>query len=358
MKKLVLTVFIVFQCTALCAEPLRIGTTFSPVQTGYLDMDWKETYLSILDQGFDIIRLGAYWNEIEKKEGVYDFSRLDWQINKARDKGIPVVLTVGMKAPRWPEYFIPEWVLEKSKLPFGSDVSRDAFLRGKTLEFIKKTVNRYKNEKIVRYWQVENEPLNRIGEKHWIIGLSFLKQEVDLVRSLDKTRRPVVLTATTYPNKILRFVWRLLLRHDPVSESMKIGDILGLNVYPVVGQDLFGLKFYFWTTRRERNVYFSRLMHLVKEKGKEAWIMELQAEPWEPGHLAYKGKERPPTGRPGELPDLFREFSSLGYNTIFLWGAEYWLHRQKRHQDKLWLDKVRSLMDCRRREKIGKLSSN
>jgi beta-galactosidase GanA len=30
--------------------------------------------------GFDIIRIGAYWNRIEKEEGIFDFNELDRQI--------------------------------------------------------------------------------------------------------------------------------------------------------------------------------------------------------------------------------------------------------------------------------------
>ncbi|MGB3081378.1 MAG: hypothetical protein WBB86_00140, partial [Candidatus Omnitrophota bacterium] len=62
MKKFVPLILIFLQCSVLCAEPVRVGTTFSPRQCEYLDLDWKKTYLSVLELGFDIIRLGAYWS--------------------------------------------------------------------------------------------------------------------------------------------------------------------------------------------------------------------------------------------------------------------------------------------------------
>ncbi|MGD2279036.1 MAG: beta-galactosidase [Candidatus Omnitrophota bacterium] len=344
MRTIILAVLIALQCPILLAEDLRIGTTFSPVQSKYLDMDWKETYLSILDSGFDLIRLGAYWKEIEKEEDVYDFSDLDWQVREARKKGIPVILTVGMKAPRWPEYFIPEWVAEKISLRFGADVSENGYLRERTLKFIRKVVNHYNEEPIIRCWQVENEPLNRMGEKYWIIGKDFLEEEVRLARKLDAAKRPVLLTAATYPNKFLRFARRFTVKDDPIVGCLELCDIMGLNVYPVVGQKFWALEFYVRTGRKEREAYFSRLLKMVKDKNKEAWIVEFQAEPWEPGELVYKEKEPPPTGR----PDLFRqnieEFKKLGFDTILLWGAEYWLYREKRHGITTWSDVVNDLL--------------
>ncbi|MGB3242349.1 MAG: beta-galactosidase [Candidatus Omnitrophota bacterium] len=343
MKKFVPLILIFLQCSVLCAEPVRVGTTFSPRQCEYLDLDWKKTYLSVLELGFDIIRLGAYWSEIEKEENIYDFSSLDWQISQAREKGLPVILTVGMKAPRWPEYFIPDWVLEKTHLPFGADVSKNEFLRERTLKFIKKTIDRYKDEESIHYWQVENEALNRIGEKHWFIGKDFLKQEVELVRELDRRKRPVLLTAATYPNKILRFMARLSVRHDPIKECLSLCDIIGLNVYPMIGHKLWSGGFYFRTTRKEMDKYFSKLLTLAKNRGKKTWIVELQAEPWEPGHLVYKPEEIPATERPDVTIERFREFRKLGVDTILLWGAEYWVYRQARYGDTRWREVLKEL---------------
>ena len=67
----ILAVLACFGCVASLAKPMRVGTTFSPAQCEYLGLDWKNAYLRILDEEFDLIRLGAYWSEIEKQEGVY-----------------------------------------------------------------------------------------------------------------------------------------------------------------------------------------------------------------------------------------------------------------------------------------------
>ena len=343
MRRAVLAILLFLQCSTLYAEPVRVGTTFSPLQCEYLGLDWKKTYLAILELEFDIVRLGAYWSEIEKEKDVYDFSSLDWQIEEARKKRMPVVLTVGMKAPRWPEYFIPDWALEKARLSFGADISKNEFLKKRTLKLIKKVVVRYKNDPAIRYWQVENEPLNRIGEKHWFIGRDFLKQEVELVRSLDNKARPVLLTTATYPHWFLRTISRLSVRHDPVKECLGLCDIIGFNVYPTVGHKLWSAGFYFRATRRGMERYFSNLIDLAKNNGKKVWITELQAEPWEPGHLVYKPEEMPVTASPEVTAERFRAFRKLGAGTILLWGAEYWLYRLERYGATRWLEMLKDL---------------
>ena len=106
------------------AEPVHIGTTFSARQCRYLGVGAKKTLRETLKTKFDLIRLAAYWDELEPQEDAYDFTSLDWQIAEAASRQIPIVLTVGMKAPRWPEFFIPPWVLTRLRLPKGGDVSR------------------------------------------------------------------------------------------------------------------------------------------------------------------------------------------------------------------------------------------
>ncbi|MFH1552662.1 MAG: beta-galactosidase [Candidatus Omnitrophota bacterium] len=344
MRVFIFVMLFICHCTMLCAEPLRVGTTYSPRQSEYLDMDWRETYLAVLDEGFDIIRLGAYWDEIEKSENIYDFSSLDWQLKEAREKEIPVVLTVGMKAPRWPEYFIPEWVLEKTSLPFGADVSKSEFLRERTLKFIKKVVEHCKEDPTIHYWQVENEPMDRMGEQYWFIGEAFLRQEVELVRSLGEANRPILLTSATYPNKTLRFIARLFLWHDPVKESLAICDIIGLNVYPVVGREFWFGNVYFRGDRKESGAYFSNLLAAIEKGGKKVWLTELQAEPWEPGQLVYMEKARPLSGDPELAMEVLREFQELGVNTVLLWGAEYWRYRAQNYGDTQWQDTVRDIL--------------
>ncbi|MGB2706176.1 MAG: beta-galactosidase [Candidatus Omnitrophota bacterium] len=346
MKKLtrLLILILIFIQAAAQAEPLGIGTTFSPRQSEYLDQDWKAVYLSILGMGFDIIRLSAYWDRIEKKKDTYDFGSLDWQIKEAKKRKIPVVLTVGMKAPRWPEYHIPEWLLAELDLRAGQELGRHPLLKERTLKFIKKVVNRYKNEPIIECWQVENEPLGRFGPHFWWIGKDFLKEEVNLVRSLDPHRRPILITTETYPNNFIRFIIGLIPPRTPIRDSTLLCDILGIDIYPVVGKKFWRFEYYVRTRRPERLKYFSEVVKQTERCGKKIWITELQAEPWEAGKLVHKGPERPVSIRPDMIQTTLDEMKSLGIDTVLLWGAEYWHFRKARHGDQAWLKKVKDIL--------------
>lgn len=338
MKKTVVTLLIFLCAMAFASEAtaMRIGTSYSPVQCEYFGMDWKKTYIEVLEAGFDIVRLGSYWNKIEKTEGVYDFSALDWQITEAEQRGIPIVLTVGMKAPRWPEYFLPEWLLKQVRLPERKDVSKNKRVRDLTLGFIEKVVTRYKERSIIVVWQVENETLNRIGEKSWYIGTDFLREEVKLVRKLDGGKRPILVTSATYPNKFLRVLAKLFSCANPIEQYIDMADIIGINVYPTIGYKFLEMGIHFKANKNERIKYFTSVKNYIEENGKEVWVTELQAEPWEPGHLVYMDEEVPISGDPKETEQFFLELKDIGIKTIFLWGVEYWWFREWKYEDKEW----------------------
>jgi len=326
------------------ADPVQVGTTFSARQCRYLGMDPKKTLKEILNTPFDLIRLSAYWDEIEPQDGVFDFSSLDWQIAQVTSKQIPIVLTVGMKAPRWPEYFIPPWLLRRLRLGKGTDISRDFELRWRTLRFILAVVQRYEHEEAIRYWQVENEPLDRTGPGFWWMAPAFLKQEVKAVRSLDTQHRPVIITTVTYPNSLLRWFMYLFMRHNTVDEAFGAGDILGVNVYPVVGHRWFFKKSYYWTTPKERREYLASILQRPTRGNKPVWVTEVQAEPWEPDQLVYTQWEQPPTGDPAIVDESLQELHDVGITTALLWGAEYWQFRKTRYDDSRWWDKIRALL--------------
>jgi len=320
------------------AENTRVGTTFSQVQCEYLGLDWRETYQEILEMDLDIIRIGAYWSRIEKQKDKFDFRELDWQIEKAKGKNIPILLTVGMKAPRWPEYFIPGWIKDNIDLRFGSSVSDNLIIQERVLIFIAQVVNRYKEEDIIIAWQVENEPLSRSGAQELWIRNDFLEKEIKLVRELDEKKRPIVLNAMTYPNGLLRFLTRFIYTQDPIYATIRIAQIPALNVYPAIGHRVIGKKICFWTAPRERIKYLQRFVNDAKSQGKSIWVTELQAEPWEPGDLVHTREEDAITCGAEDFIVTFHELRSLDIDTIFLWGAEYWLYRKKQYNDNTWVN--------------------
>jgi hypothetical protein len=212
------------------AHPVALGFTFSQRQADYLTLPWDEVYGAALDLSPTIIRLGAYWDEIEPAEGVYDWSTLDEQIELAAGRNLDVILTVGMKAPRWPEYFLPSWLEERLDLGDGATVSEDAEIRWRTLDFVERVVRRYRDRSAIAYWQVENEPLDPSGPRRWQIGPGFLAQEVTLVRQLDD--RPIIVTMFVEVNPMLLVPGRQREVQSRAAMLLNLGDILGLDLYP------------------------------------------------------------------------------------------------------------------------------
>ncbi|MFH1310074.1 MAG: hypothetical protein ABIH85_05310, partial [Candidatus Omnitrophota bacterium] len=243
------------------------------------------------------------------------------------------------------------WVLEKTNPGIAADVSKHSLIRERTLEFIKTVVEKYNGREIIKYWQVENEALNHIGQKHWYIGVDFLREEVDLVRSLDTKGRDIILTSATYPNKFLRFIASLFDYHNPIKEYTKMADIVGINVYPIVGCKIFFKKFSFETNLNERMEYFAPLINDIRENKKKVWVTELQAEPWEPGHLVYTKEQQPKTASAPMTKELFKEMSALGVDTILLWGAEYWQFRAEAYNETQWVEMNTDLLKIRNKER-------
>lgn len=136
-------------------QGIVFGVDFSQSQAEYLQLDWKETYLAIInDLGAKNIKLHVNWDKIEPKQGKLDFSDTDWQVAQAEKKGVKLIFVLGMKTGRWPECHQPSWA---EKLP-------QARQKEELLRYVSETVSRYKDSRAIEFWQVENEPLFYFGQ--------------------------------------------------------------------------------------------------------------------------------------------------------------------------------------------------
>lgn len=319
-----------------------VGVTFSRRQAEYLGLPWQAAFDAVLDLSPTVVRLGAYWDEIERQRGVYDFSTLDWQLARLPARGFRVVLTVGMKAPRWPEYYLPSWLARDVRVGRGGTISDDPLVRAETLRFVEAVVTRYRDHPSVAYWQVENEPIDPAGPRGWRIGADFLAEEVALVRRLDGGQRPIILSMflDTPPPLAGLPPWRA---HDEgrAQTLLGLGDVLGLDLYPSRGFRFFGRDLYVnwsgWAWERAA----LNLRQLAERQGKEAWVMEAQAEPWEPSRLVYLDDGESRSVAPGTAAATFSRLRAAGFGTILLWGVEHWYMRLDRHDDPSWLDTLR-----------------
>lgn len=320
------------------ARPLAVGYTFSQRQTAYLTLPWDEVFDAALDLSPTFIRLGAYWDEIEPLEGVYEWSTLDDQLTRAEARGLRVILTVGMKAPRWPEYFLPTWLERKLSFDAGGEVSKNAELQRRTLAFVERVVRRYQNHHAITHWQVENEPLDPSGPHRWQIGADFLAQEVALVRQLD--HRPVVVTMFVEVNPMLLTPWRQREIRAQAATLLGLGDVLGLDLYPSRGFRTHSGDWYLSWPAWVWKPMLAGLQRQAQSMDRGAWIMEAQAEPWEPGKLVYTDAPASRSVRPGAAAAAIQQLQRMGFDTILLWGVEHWYMRRARHQDAMWWNQM------------------
>ncbi len=160
------------------------------------------------------IRVPVYWSEVEKEPGIYDFSKIDFLMDEAAKRNAQVTLVVGLKVPRWPECFLPQWLENEDQKT----------IETKLFEEIQIVVERYVNHPALERWQVENEALFPFGDcpqpsaKRW-------QAEIRSVRLLDGAH-PIQLTASGDKS-----FW--LINAFPA-------DILGVSIYERAWNHYFG----------------------------------------------------------------------------------------------------------------------
>ncbi|MFH1460947.1 MAG: hypothetical protein ABIF84_00795, partial [Patescibacteria group bacterium] len=197
------------------SEKIDWGVTFSQLFAENLDLDWRTAYQAILDD-LDVkkLRLIAYWPMIEPKQGEYFFDDLDWQIQETAVRGGEIILTIGIKVPRWPECHIPDWAEQLT----------DSEKQERILLMLEQIVNHYQDDQTIKIWQIENEPFLRTFGECPFVDKEFLRREVALVRELDLKRRPIMITAS---GELTSWI-----------ETALEGDILGTSLYRIVWTDI------------------------------------------------------------------------------------------------------------------------
>src|SRR6266550_7978428 len=330
------------------AAPVQVGISFSPSRAGYLGLDYRSAFKRLEAMHFRVIRLSSYWDQVDK-EG---YDQLDWLMSEAQRARQPIALTVGMKALGWPEFFVPTSVKDLTGLSQGQDVASDSSLRAATLAFVEATVLRYRDNPTLVGWQIENEPFNRAGPQRLWIDAGFLRDEISSVRQLDGHHRRLIVNAFSHFNLVFDqasarqgFDLRQWLGFEADSAErdglsvLNRGDVLGLDVYTAIGYTFLGQDHMShadadWPDR------LTRVRDVVRKQGKQAWITEAQAEPWEPGVNSYAD---PKSTSPQAIRSIFANLKDAGFSTVLFWGSEYWLWRADQG-DPRWLDAVKGIL--------------
>jgi hypothetical protein len=292
------------------ADNITWGINFSQKQVRDLGLDEKETYLAILDElGAQNIRIAVHWDEIEKEDNVFYCDFLDWQMKEAEKRGVNIILSIGMKTPRWPETHIPAWVDGLSKEQQQAQI----------LEMEKYLVKRYEGYNSLYAWQIENEPLFNFGTNPWL-DKDFLKEEFNTVRDIDDEH----LKITTDSGEMS--MW---------FSVAKIADMVGITMYRKVWSSELNKYFsYFYPPQ-----YYGRKAELIEKLfGKKVICLELQAEPWCPDLTWDCTIEEQAKTMDLEKFKANLEFAQkTGLDTFYLWGAEwwYWMKIQNNNSD-IW----------------------
>lgn len=281
------------------------GVTFTKSFAKYLDVDWRANYLALLeDLKVKYVRLPVFWDEIEPEKDMYNFADIDWQVSEAEKRDVRVILVLGRRQPRWPECHDPIWVQDQ---PYET-------VRAKIMQNIERVVNRYKANKAVEIWQVENEPfLDFFGECPKM-SKKELVEEIDLVKSLDK--RKVLITdsgelSAWYP-------------------GIKIGDVFGTTLYRTTYNKYIG----YWRYIFVPASYYRVKAYLWGKPLDAMYIAELQAEPWFPnGPKETALAEQYKTMDAAQLVKNADYANQTNFYRAYFWGVEWWYWLKTKHND-------------------------
>ena len=301
----IILLFIYINLPAMASKnDAQIGVTFSSIYAEQIGLNWREAYLAMIDDlKVKHVRLPVYWDRVEKAEGEYDFTDLDWQLEQAQSRGVKIILVVGQKVPRWPECYVPKWVgLDPSNLD-------QARLRNKLLAFEDVVLKRYKdNHPEISHWQVENEPFLDFGICSKV-NPDLLDAEIAQVKSLDITR-PIVVTDSGELS-----LW---------INAAKRADVFGTTMY----REVYSARMGHWRYPIGPNFFkIKQLIIKLFAHQNNAIVIELQGEPWVAGWTTDAPVETQLASMNATILTDNVEFAKkTGMKEIYVWGVEWWYY--------------------------------
>ena len=316
-KKLLILVVILATTVFLLSlekkpEKIQYGMSFNTMYANELGLDWLDTYDAIIDElGVRHLRLAAHWPMIEPVQDKYNWVELDYQLAKAELVDAEVVLAVGRRLPRWPECHIPDWAQTMTWVEQQQEI----------LNYMQAVVERYKDNDVIKYWQVENEPYLEVFAKEHCgeFDKDFFSAQVDFMRVLDDSRPLLVTDSGNLGTWI-----------GPYRQ----GDAFGTSVYvhfwnPELGQFRSVLPPWFYRVK-------ANTMSLLFGK-KETMLIELSAEPWllEPVvdvdiETQYSRMDI------DKFEDILTYAEQTRFEKQYLWGAEWWYWLTKHGHPEMW----------------------
>ena len=329
------------------------GINFSCRQAEYLTappsgmerVEWCAAVFEriVLGLGVRHVRLSAYWDAVEPAPGAYDFAEIDALLAVAERHDVDVLLTVGMKAQRHPEYFIPPWLLQippadPALRAQGATISDDPAISGSALAMIEAVVLHVAPNTAVTAWQAENEPyIGSPRASDWVIGRDYVQDLIAVIRAADPLSRPIVVNHAGYYSY-----------DDSWRPALEDADILAQSIYPfrrlaVLGRTVIApileigplVPNYPWRA------------DVARKDGRDFWITEMQAEPWA-GFPELADPATPRDITPGRFFTILDYSRRSGASRVYLWGAEWWLYRIDQFDDWRYWDIARAAFSASR----------
>jgi len=326
------------------AAPLA-GFSYSPLISEYAGRDPVEDLGRLLDATDpDLVRLPVYWEAVQPAPDVLDFGSVDELLdvinahNEASSIKTRVVLTIGARNFLYPELHEPVWAGARQQPDLDVAQSGSAYRA-----YFDASITRYRSSPLLYAWQVENEPLDYVGNVSTgadQITPAQLAWEVNQVHRLDPQHQAVV---TTYNglnvsvDMLQLWVPHLLGPFGPnghPEDALQAGDALGLDLY-VDGPNI---SFRHVTTMDLRQQWKEQAVSFWANRaslqGKEVWLAEMQAQPW--GDMG--------TFSPQDLIESATDYRQEPLQVVLMWGVDTWL------DDPAWMDAGSRAMDILRAE--------
>jgi hypothetical protein len=173
--------------------------------------------------------------------------------------------------------------------------------------YLKTVTEHYKNHPALEIWQVENEPFLAFGKVCRNLNSQKLQAEINVVKDLDN-EHPVIITDSG------ELSWW--------NKTALAGDLFGTTAYRLVWNKYIGYFTYDWLPAafyRYRATTYGLSLN-------NAYISELQAEPWMPDHAITEAnvEEQLKSMNLERLKKHLVFAKQTGFARAYLWGAEWW----------------------------------
>ena len=319
------------------------GFSFSPLISESAERDPARDLKLLLDTtNPDLVRLPIYWESVAPAPDQLDFTSVDTLLavvaahNEVSRVTTRVVLTVGARNFLYPELHEPVWAGLRQQPDLGLAQAGSAYRA-----YFDTSIKRYRASPLLYAWQVENEPLDYVGNALTgadQITTSQLGWEIDEVHRLDRDHRAMITTydGMNLPIDLLQ-LWapQLLAPFGPDGHpagALQAGDALGLDLY-VDGPNIALRKLTSIDLREQwKQQAIAFWADRARSQGKDVWLAEMQAQPW--GDSS--------TFSPSDLIESAVDYRQEPLQVVFMWGVDTWLN------DPEWLTAGAQAMDILR----------